>query len=151
MSCFRAKMHQVWLRLELCPRLPLGELTALPRLPTGGVMRGGGPQAYCTVNRSWRLIQRAFMRCVWASACACHLAIHANYEPCQNIHWRWLQHTTQYWFAEDRLQNANWYSHTVISLNNTRLTAIESWHESVLSVEWKSEGWWNTNNNKYKC
>ena len=21
----------------------------------------------------------------------------------------------------------------------------------VLSLEWKSEGWWNTNNNKYKC
>ena len=46
----------------------------------------------------------------------------ANYEPCQNIHWRCLQHTTQYWFAEDRLHYANWYSHTVISLNSTPLT-----------------------------
>ena len=22
---------------------------------------------------------------------------------------------------------------------------------NVLSLEWKSEGWWNTNNNKYEC
>jgi len=21
----------------------------------------------------------------------------------------------------------------------------------VLSLEWRSEGWWNTNNNKYEC